>query len=421
MGQIYNSDSIALSGAGGGGSTSFTVDGIGPDDSNNIPLNADSYCGTWASGTTYRLNNRVSATLNGVPGEYVCLVESTTASLTDSTAWRRVGGTASSVDGLSAGSSGNVQYNRTLDVTTETVTPQSSGELSWTLNISAATTVDLSTFTNSLYSTNPASVIRLVITASDSFDITFSGSDSYWTQGGGYSDTPPVIALDGTVSLTVVEVSLITNTAAPGVLVRQAYPVNDSGSSGGVTSVNGILPDAGGNVETGDYGPDNPPPLIVPSFNQPGATGFFNFAGTTTNMVNPGETTAGSELRYAGIQDDPANPIVVYTNNLPTGTWEARGYIYGTPTATKAVSQLIRIDGTNLMPATMLLQATTVSGRVRNCRYGTEDNSIIDCEVLVREKWYPFSASASDSTPWGPAIYAAAVVGQFGEVGSYSE
>ncbi|WP_455424843.1 hypothetical protein [Dryocola sp. LX212] len=130
-----------------------------------------------------------------------------------------------------------MQYNRSLDVTTETVTPQSSGELSWRLNISAATSVDMSTFTNSLYSTNPASVIRLVITAGESFYVTFCGSGNYWTYDGGYSDTPPVIALDGTVPLTVVEVSLITNVAAPSVLVRQGYPATASGSSGGGLSV----------------------------------------------------------------------------------------------------------------------------------------------------------------------------------------
>lgn len=140
-------------------------------------------------------------------------------------------------DGLSTGSSGNGQYNRSLNVTTETVTPQSSGELSWRLNISAATTVDMSTFTNSLYSTNPASVIRLVITAGESFDVTFCGSGNYWTHDGGYSDTPPAIALDGTVPLAVVEVSLITNVAAPSVLVRQGYPATAFGSSGGVLSV----------------------------------------------------------------------------------------------------------------------------------------------------------------------------------------
>jgi hypothetical protein len=417
MGKIF--DINALSQAGDSSGALKTVDGIGPDENGNAQLNADSYCGTWASGTIYRLNNRVSATLNSVPGEYVCIVESTTASISDGTAWRRVGGTASSIDGLSAGSDGNVQYNRTLDVTADTVTPQCSGELSWALNISAATTVDLSAFINSLYNTNPASVIRLVITASEAFDVTFSGSDNYWTQDRGYSDTPPVIALDGTVPLTVVEVSIITNTAAPGVLVNQVYPATASGSSGGVTSVNGILPDAGGNVETGDYGPDNPPPVIIPSFNMPGATGFFNFAGTTTNTVHPGDTTPGSELRYAGIQDDPASPIVVYTNNTPTGTWEARGYIYGTATATKAASQLIRIDGTNLMPATLLLQATSASERVRNCRYSAPDNSMIDCEVLVKEKWYPFTASAGDGTQWGPVIYANAVAGLYGEVVHY--
>jgi|MedtruStandDraft_1076414.scaffolds.fasta_scaffold146314_1 hypothetical protein len=45
---------------------------------------------------------------------------------------------------------------------------------------------------------------------------------------------------------------------------------------------------------------------------------------------------------------------------------------------------------------------------------------MIDCEVLVKEEWYPFTASPNDSTTWGLAIYANAVAGQYGVVEIYA-
>ncbi|WP_370612209.1 hypothetical protein [Klebsiella aerogenes] len=63
-----------------------------------------------------------------------------------------------------------------------------------------------------------------------------------------------------------------------------------------------------------------------------------------------------------------------------------------------------RIDGTNLMSVSYLLQVTRAIERVCNCRYSAADHLMIDCEALVGAKWYPFTASPADSTVWGPMI-----------------
>jgi hypothetical protein len=401
------------------GSGLQTVDGIGGDENGNAQLNADSYCGTWQSGTTYRLNNIVSETVNGIPGLFVCLVASSSAEPSGSSDWRRIAGSASAIDGVSAGSDGIILYNRTQDVTAETVTPSFNGELSQTLNITSSTEVNVSGLANTLFNTNPAAALHLVISATDALSVTFTGSDNYWLPDGTYSTEPPTFDLDGTVSLTLLEVSLVTNSTAPGVLIRQAYPIIASGGEGGgITSVDGHYPDASGAVETGAYSPDNPPPLTLPVFGMPGASGFFICSDTAA--LTPSDTTSGSKLRYAGINDGET-PLVPYANNTPPGTWQMRGYVSSSVDSTREATMFIRIDGTNLVSAKQLLQAVSINERVRDCRYSSADESTIDCEVLVNGTWYPFTAAADDLTHYGPLIYESAVSGNYGEVAAYSE
>lgn len=99
-----------------------------------------------------------------------------------------------------------------------------------------------------------------------------------------------------------------------------------------------------------------------------------------------------------------------------------RGNFLPTPQGSYCASMLIRIDGTNLMamqkfqPTTRFLSA---SQPARHCQYAAPDNSLIYCEVLVSGIWYPFTASLADGTTWGPAIYNAAVAGEFGDVAPY--
>lgn len=490
MGQIYNSDSIALSGAGGGGQGSVkSVDDITPDDSGNVQLDAYTpdnpppatvfdagevntvphdtpaavtfdegadgvqtvnfdipagkpgpvntltvgevttvppgsgssatitgdapnqvlnleleqgapgevpegsmtYKGTWTSGTTYVENDLVTATVNNITGDYVCIVESTTASLTDTSAWRRIAGMASALDGVPASSDGNIAYNRSVDVSTATITPQCNGEQNWILNISASATVDLSTFTNPLFNTNPASALQLYIDTKDAPDaitVTFTNSDNYWLPDGSYSADAPVFILDDTQPMTRIEVTNVTVSGAPGVMVRQVYPAAATGGG-----------------------------IVIPELGEPGSTGLFMYINDSTAHY-PGETFAASTLYYAGINDG-GNLIQSSGIHPDGGTWELRGYFQVSTTASHSASELIRIDGTSLMQSTHLLRATTASDHIRNCRYSTPDNAMIDCEVLVNGKWYPFTASPADSTKWGPAIYSAAAAGRFGEVAPY--
>ncbi|WP_370611831.1 prophage tail fiber N-terminal domain-containing protein [Klebsiella aerogenes] len=343
------------------------------------------YKGTWQSGTTYQLGDEVSETVNGVPGTFICLVESSSAEPSSSSDWRRVSGTASDIDGVSAGGDGKIEYNRTANITAETYKPNFNGELSWTLNISASVEIDLSSLVNTLFNTNPAAMLRLVITASEAASITFIGSDNYWLADGSYGTEPPEFSLDTSQSLMIIEVTNITNMAAPGVYIRQVYPaLSDS---------------------------------ILPGWYEPGASGLMK---VPLSAGYPGNTIGGSSLRYAGVMDDGSQTRIQYTDgNIPSGTWELNGYVSSGGTGTHMATFCRRIDGTNLMPSSHLLQVTTTSDRIRNCQYSAPDNSLIDCEVLVSGKWYPFTASPTDSTAWGPVLYNAAVAGQFGEVVPY--
>ncbi len=376
------------------------------------------YKGIWVSGTTYQKGDEVSETVNGIPGLYICLAETSSGEPSGSDDWRRISGTASDVDGVSASSEGRIEYNRIATVNTTPFKPNFNGELSWTLNISASTEIDLSAFTNTLFNTNPAAVLRLVITASQAVNITFTGSNNYWQADGSYGAEPPVFNLDSGQPMTIIEAINVSSSAAPGVRIQQTYPVSSTGSS--VQTVNGIGPDDTGNVETGDYGPDNPPPIFVAGRGEPGFRGLFTYLDADNGALEPGETCAGSLLHFAGVTNSTAGySIVTRSSPQVTGTWAVHGVINAAVDSTLAASVFVRIDGTTQMSSTQLLETATFSDRIRNCRHSVADNSMIDCEVLVNGKWYPFTASPADSTTWGPAIYNAAVAGRFGEVAPY--
>lgn len=80
-----------------------------------------------------------------------------------------------------------------------------------------------------------------------------------------------------------------------------------------------------------------------------------------------------------------------------------RGNFYTSPQGAHCASMLIRIDGTSLM-AVLQFQSSTrllhASQPVRNFQYAVPDNSLIYCEVLVDDGWYPFTASRGEGTAW---------------------
>jgi hypothetical protein len=56
---------------------------------------------------------------------------------------------------------------------------------------------------------------------------------------------------------------------------------------------------------------------------------------------------------------------------------------------------------------------------VRNCRWGNEEHTIIDCEVDFadfKEEWVPFSANSNDFYNHSREIFNRAVAGEFGEI-----
>jgi hypothetical protein len=352
--------------------------------------------GLYQYAETYSLNDVVKITAGG---QYICVVETTGAVPGQSSDWQYLGGNINTIDGLGSDENGDMVCNMSVDVSEAVVEPSLAGAASMTLNISSSMTVRLNAFANPLYNTNPAAVLWLVISTAEAGDVpltvTFTNCDNYWMPDGSYSTDAPIFSLDSSQPMTLVEVRNVTNAAAPGVMVRQVYPVATSENSGDI---------------------------VVPDLGAPGSTALMGPIFPDGVRYDPGEAVAGGDLGYVALNNSTAGHSVVVLNTFtpaPAGTWSARGYLVGAVDSTYSATDFVRIDGTNLMPATMLLQATSATERVRNCRYATVDNSIINCEVLVKDKWYPFSASPDDRTSWGPAIYAAALTGLFGDIELY--
>ena len=126
---------------------------------------------------------------------------------------------------------------------------------------------------------------------------------------------------------------------------------------------------------------------------------------------------AGSQLSPAGVSGGASCSISwVSEPRRPNGTWRLHGLTSGySPDMTQTASMYLRIDNLDLFT----LRTATDGEFVRNCRYSSADNSTIDCEIMQRGQWLPFTASPQDCTEWGPAIYKSAVEGRYGEVAAY--
>lgn len=134
---------------------------------------AMSFKGLYQYAETYSLNDVVKLSTDG---QYICVVETTTAVPGQSTDWQYMGGNINTIDGLGSDENGDMVCNMSVDVSEAVVEPSLAGAASMTLNISSSVTVDLTAFVNPLYNTNPAAILRLVISAGDAIVITFTCS-----------------------------------------------------------------------------------------------------------------------------------------------------------------------------------------------------------------------------------------------------
>lgn len=309
-------------------------------------------------------------------------------------------GGPASVDGVVADEDANINYNLELDVSGYNFTPEINGELSMIVNMNATASMYcyLTNFVDLTKNTNPNAMLKVVISNPNliSSYLYFKNGGNYWTTDGEYTTTDTSIHTNH--PLTIVEVRIIRSDTAPGVLIQQVYPLDA-------------------------YSDANPPPVTIPGSNEPGcyATCSFYLPSDATTL-DFGENIAGSSLKYAGITSDSSGYDIglSYNNNL-TGTWQCRGYLstaiqYGT-----SLALMVRLDGTSQMKSAEMQIAASESQRIRNCYYSREDNSQIDCEVLVEGRWHPFTASVDDTTPWGQRIYAEAIAGNYGSISAYHE
>ncbi|MGV0243322.1 hypothetical protein ACVEIO_024375 (plasmid) [Klebsiella aerogenes] len=287
------------------------------------------YQGTRISGTTYSPGDTVSETANGIPGVFICLVESSSAEPSSSSEWRRIAGTESDIDGVSVGSDGKIEYNRITNVSAETFKPNFNGDLSWTLNISTSTEIDLSSMVDTSFNTNPAAVLRLVISAREVVTITFTGSDNYWLPEENYSAEPPLIAVGGTIPFIVVEVTLIINTTASGVFIQQVYPSVTSESSG---------------------------PWVPGIWNTPGATVMLYY-NHTQNVYDhdADEELPGSYFYPVCIfqSKTDASVSLQHSEQVASGTWRLQGKLMSASEGA-SVTQAIQVDSIT-MPGFELL------------------------------------------------------------------
>jgi hypothetical protein len=276
MGQIYKSDSIALSGAGGEKGTVTSVDGIPPDSNGNIPL--DAYTpdnpppGTVfeagevtslpaGSEPTVSFNAEAdgSQSVNfGIPvGEQGAEGEAGPANtLTigtvitgepdDPAAAEITGDAPDQILNLTipkgkpgesaAGFPENYNTIEILDSTAISLAPEFSGELSKTYHISQSVEVDLASFGSTASGGNPNAVLRLIIHGHTPDPvITFKNGGYYYTPEGKHVSVAPVVdtSLAPTnQELAVIELRYIPTTNAQGyaISVMQAFPNGVTGA-----------------------------------------------------------------------------------------------------------------------------------------------------------------------------------------------
>lgn len=181
--------------------------------------------------------------------------------------------------------------------------------------------------------------------------------------------------------------------------------------------------------EKGDSGSGGGDPVVSPDWDGPGEIifGYYN-VGEDESYHAPGETCEASKI-YSGdityeIKASSETSQPSWVTHPRGGTWRLQGSTdrrdtIPDVTEMKCVLIFRRIDGTTAMDTARLLRSASERNLVRNCRYAVADQSLIQCEVLVNEKWYPFAAGRDDCTVYGPIIYRNAVDGMYGIVEEY--
>jgi hypothetical protein len=150
----------------------------------------------------------------------------------------------------------------------------------------------------------------------------------------------------------------------------------------------------------------------------PGSTALMQVINGDSTSA-PGGGVAGSRLAYAGLLPDGT---LMVASNTASGTWAIWGVLASKEQSATTVTLMARTDGTTQLTPTAMLESAGLAANVRNCRYSyPAGKADVDCEILVNDRWHPFTATASDRTSWGPIIYRNAKAGMYGEIKPYQE
>ncbi|ECG8590744.1 hypothetical protein FNI11_13530 [Salmonella enterica subsp. salamae] len=169
--------------------------------------------------------------------------------------------------------------------------------------------------------------------------------------------------------------------------------------------------------------------ITVPdSWDSPGSYVFgYLFVTEDDAAREPGDEVSASDIyvgevffKSVGSTDTSG---ASYTKTPRGGTWRLQGNSSQGVSGGNIKSCLvfIRIDGvTASMSASVMNGIALGTTSIRNCRYSSQDNSVIECEFLANGVWHPFTASPNDPARWGREIYAAAVADELGDITPFS-
>lgn len=151
---------------------------------------------------------------------------------------------------------------------------------------------------------------------------------------------------------------------------------------------------------------------------------YYHYKNNSGTLL-PGTGTGwpGSRFCAGGIYQTDATGEISLLNStkIPCGCWQLCS-VFGPGNGGASVGLAQRLDGTPLLPANYLISVSADPAFVTSPKYTAADNSLIDVAIKFNHHYnetYTLTVAATDSTVYGPQLYANAVAGLFGAVTAY--
>lgn len=159
---------------------------------------------------------------------------------------------------------------------------------------------------------------------------------------------------------------------------------------------------------------------IPEQWDSPGSTVFGYYAvAAGESYLLPGDIVPASKINVGNVsqrvKDGVSATYIEWATRPSGGSWRLQGSTGRRDTDASITSLysalcFLRVDSVPAAPKFQTFAAPRAT--VRNCQYADKKCTMIDCEILVSGKWIPFTASAADSTDYGPRIFAEAQAGK---------